>query len=821
MFTHHPRTVPFTLCIAAALANVGPAWGQDVSQPDSDARAPLEEVVVSARKRDETAISVPISLTALSAAEIQNQAIDSYADLAMLVPSLSVTQVSGGIGGSIILRGLGTTAGSNPSFEQTVKVNIDGVELSRGSVLRLGQIDMNRIEILRGPQALFFGKNSPAGVVSIRTNDPGSEFEAMAQVGYEPYAKERMAEAVISGPVTEKLGLRLAVSGSDMDGWMDNLAPGTAAAANALVPNAVTAPIHEAPETTFWLARGTLLWTPADSLELRAKLSYAESDGPGFQQGPNQRIYCPNGAPQVAPQVAGLTTNPALQASLTPILAVDDCDANDTYANGSISPANLVNAPSYADTVEGEGRYTSTVGSAELNWHLGRTMTLTSMSGYAELEEARFDTYSYAPSDSLAANGFGGVTSWEQVSEELRLASDFDGRFNFMVGGYYEDSRLTAFTQQFATPGPHFDQRIDGTALSSFVQATLDITQEVELSGGVRWSREEKDFSVVRDGVPQPVSPANATFENTSPEVTLAWRPSDTLTVFASYRQGFKSGGFATPHTVGPAFTPPGPNNLYRPEKVDGYEVGAHAALFDRQLRVNVAAYTYDYRDLQVNSLDNSSGLPVIRVTNAAAAAIDGVEFDMTWQPDALPDFSINGAVSYNDATFDEFLASCYIGQTQSQGCTVGLNPSTGRYTAQDLTGERLINAPQWTGAVAAQYEGDLGRSGLRYMVSAGTSYKSEYNPHPELAPGALQEEVWFINGGLRIFSDNRGWEVALIGRNLTDQYRVTSASNVPTTGIGTRTGSTLAGGLADLSGYVNRGRELLLQLTVRPSTWR
>src|SRR5690606_16793529 len=640
----------------------------------------------------------------------------------------------------------------------------------------------------------FFGKNSPAGVISIRTADPKDELELLVRAGYEFNAKERMLDGVVSGPLGDTLRARLALSTSDMDGWLDNQSRDVESAANALVPGAVNAAVDTGPQSTYWMARGTLLWDPVETLSVRTKYNYAELDGPGFQQGPNQRIYCPQGSPQVTSQVNALTTNAATRTALTPLIGVDDCQANDTYAHGSIRPSNLTNAPSFVDDDEGLGQYTMKLGSIEANWQMSDVLTLTSVTGFADLIEERFDTYSYAPSDAVGTLNFGGRTQWTQVSEELRLASQFNGPFNFMVGGFVDDTELETFTQQFFTPGPRFVQTIDGSTVSVFAQGIYDLTPTLELSGGARWSEETKDFSVVRNGVDQPVSPDSESFENLSPEVTLTWRPSDELTLFGSYREGFKSGGFAAPYINGGPFTAPGPNELYQPEEVSGFELGTHVSLLDDRMRVNAAIYTYDYKDLQVNSLDNSSGLPVIRVSNAAAATIEGAEIDVTWLPEAVTGLTLRGSLNYSEATFDSFQASCYIGQTQAQGCTLGLNPLTSRYTAQELGGEALPNAPEWSGTLGFAYEADLADTGLTLLFTTDGSYKSEYNPHPELAPGAQQDSAWFLNSSLRLASADKSWEVALIGRNLTDEYRVLASSNVPTTGSGTLTGSTTAG---------------------------
>jgi outer membrane receptor protein involved in Fe transport len=128
-----------------------------------------------------------------------------------------------------------------------------------------------------------------------------------------------------------------------------------------------------------------------------------------------------------------------------------------------------------------------------------------------------------------------------------------------------------------------------------------------------------------------------------------------------------------------------------------------------------------------------------------------------------------------------------------------------------------MVNAPKWTGSLGAAYTGQSGFKGIEWGMNVDGLYKSQYNPHPELHPGALQDGVVFLNAGVRVFRSDHRWELALVGRNLTEKYRVDVASNVPQTGISTRTGSALTGGLADLSGNVNRGREIMLQLTVRP----
>ena len=804
-------------CMALAWAVAAlavPAQAQ--AQQDQDGATALDEVVVTARRRDEAPIAVPVSVTVLGAEQLRTLAVDSLQDLRAVTPGISVGEVSGGVGGTVSLRGVGTTAGSNPTFEQTVAVNIDGVQLSRGGAVRVGQIDMEKIEVLRGPQALFFGKNSPAGVISITTADPTRTFETELRAGYEFNAKERQLEAVVSGPLTDTLGGRLVVYAADMEGWRDNIAGEAADAANAIVPGSVTGWTSGGPQQEFLFTRATLKWEPTERFDARLKLSYADNKGIGYNQaGGFQRIYCPNGAPQLSMQSTALNggvANPALAAAL----AVDNCRADATYANGNINPAFLVGSPEGFTDPRGAGDYSQQLHSLEMNYRPSDVLTLTSVTGWAKNEDFRVDTYAVAPSDAVAANDFSGNTQYKQFTQEFRLSSDMAGPINFLTGAFYETSELETYTRAISAGSPLFLHNIDGETKSVFGQVLWDIASNLELAGGLRWSQETKDFAVSRNGVPQPVSPASATFENTSPEVTLTWRPTDRLTLYGAYKEGFKSGGFAAATNTGAAFVTP-LNALYLPESAEGFEGGVKALLFDGALRINTAVYNYDYTNLQVNSLDNASGVPVIRVNNAGAATIKGVEGDFTLRLPSVPGLTIRGAANYNEAKYTNFLATCYIGQTVADGCDLLLNPTTGRYTGQQLGGHRMVNAPEWTGSLGASYTGPTFAQGIDWGMNVDTLFKSEYNPHPELHPGAQQDDVTFLNAGVRVFSSDRRWEVALIGRNLTEEFRVDVASNVPQTGVSTRTGSTMTDGLADLSGNVNRGREVMLQLTFRP----
>lgn len=804
--------------IGALLCAIPAAQAQDVGSTAETAAAAsggFDEIIVTARRRDETAIAVPASIIAIGAEQIERQGIRSFDDLAMLTPSLTVGQATSGVGGSIVLRGIGTAAGTNPSFDQTVTVNIDGVQISRGNALRMGQIDMGSIEILKGPQALFFGKNSPAGVISIKTADPTDDFESMIRATYDPSARGVTGDAFVSGAIADGLKIRLAGSISRTQGWFKNDAE-KALSANDIRPGTVTVTDTRGPRSKFYFGRATVIAEPTDKLSLRGKFTYSHNRGDWITFGQFQRFYCASGKAALGSQLAVLGNLPGLADAL----AVDDCKADDHYTNGDLNPAFQNGATDDVGGSYGGSRSTFRLASLEANYDLSDSIRLTSVTGSTLLKERIWGSYNYAPSDAVINFALNIPTNYKSFSQEARIVTAFpDSPVNGLVGIFYEDSKLTGSVRNYLASAKVFDQHTDGTAFSIYGQLLINLTDQLELAGGGRWSHEKKRFDVFLNGVAQAVGRDDATFKNFSPEATLTFRPNSQFTAYAAYKTGFKSGGFAYTLThLSPATAAIGLNNFYKPEKVRGGEIGIKTALANNRVRLNVAAYYNKFTDLQVTSLDNSTGFPVFRINNAASAEIKGIEGDIQWRPAGVEGLSLRAALNYNIAKYKSFVAPCAIGQTIQEGCTLAPN-ALGAFTAQDLSGEPLLNAPRWNGSLGASYDSSLGGSGIWGGVNFDLTYKSRYTPHADQQPWSYQNKVAFLNGSVRVYAENNLWEVAVIGKNLTNRYRVTAASNVPITGIGTRTGTAVEGGRAELVGYVNRGREVLIQLTFRPGS--
>jgi outer membrane receptor protein involved in Fe transport len=350
----------------------------------------------------------------------------------------------------------------------------------------------------------------------------------------------------------------------------------------------------------------------------------------------------------------------------------------------------------------------------------------------------------------------------------------------------------------------------DQRAYSLFGQLMWDATERLEISGGVRYSKEEKDLKVAYAGtdVTDNLADDSLSFENVSPEFTVSYDLSENMMVFASYKRGFKSGGFDAGFSNG-GILRPGFENTYDEEEVSGFE-GGFKAIFDKRLVVNLTAYAYDYDDLQVSNFDADT--ITFKVRNAAGASVRGIEADVSWAT-PFDGLSLSGTLAYNDAEFEEFRSPCYTGQTPAAGCNLTANPANGAFLEQDLSGRRLPNAPELVGNAGIKYFRMLD-NGLSLDFALNALYSDEYTANPTQSPQDLQEDYVKLNASVRLFGLNDRWQLSLTGRNLTNEYTFSRSGPVTFTGGGTGTD---AGFLGDRSGVISRGREFFLDFIYRP----
>jgi iron complex outermembrane receptor protein len=839
----------------AALAVSVPAFAQGAEE------AAAGEIVVTARKREETALQVPVSVTALSGAQLQNYAVTNVDQMARSVPSLIVGEGGGTVqGGIIAIRGL-SGADNNPLNDQAVSFNIDGVAVGRATVRRMGDFDTAQVEVLKGPQALFFGKNSPAGIIVMKSADPTETFEAKVSSGYEFKAKEWRSDAYVSGPLSDSLGFRVAGFYSDMSGWAKNI---VGSQVNAALPFIVD-PGHRAPNKKDFAVRGTLKFDDGGPFNAKLKLSYGKVKGDSSSFN-TQFVNCPLGVPQVqVGQASGY---------------IDNCKADGVNQVGGFNEAALAALfPSKKDWNKGlfQEQY-QFLGGLEMNLDVSDKLTLSSQTGYyrQNLDNIGNFTQAYYNTGAgynLDANGNvttdirvpaavsptgrdiihgAGVRRWDLVSynelelkefsQELRLTSKLDGPFNFMVGGLITSTNggngsltaggsfLPAGIVSAAGPAPinHYWYQVKGKSQSVFGQLIVNPVDVIEIAAGARASWEQKKLPRVETGVNAGAVLAGGltdvgavygltdidrkvSFHDVSPEFTISYKPNQDLNVYGGYKEGFLSGGFAA--VVPNIATFRDGVHIYKPQVTKGFEGGIKAALLDRALRVNLAYYNYKTSGLQVG-LTVGGVNPVL--LNAANARTQGVDFDFTYKT-PVEGLTLNGAINYNKGKYLDFTAPCYGGQASEQ-CFFQPNSVSGvSGFFQNLDGKQMARAPKVTANVGFNYESLIG--GMKLGLSGNMTHSDSYFTDTANTPGGKQSKYNLLDASVRLGAEDDTWQIAFIGRNLTNKYYIVRSSDSPFSGSG-NTGTYAANSpyrlLADTAASVSRGRELWVRLSYK-----
>jgi iron complex outermembrane receptor protein len=659
--------------------------------------------------------------------------------------------------------------------------------------------------VLKGPQALFYGKNSPGGVISLRTNDPGSELEIIGRTGYEGEAREWRSELIVSGPVTSTFGVRLAGQYSDMKGFFHNKAtalPGT----GGLDPK-----YKRLDNTEAYVLRATGVWKPTDNFTARLKANFTEDHVRGSSGATGQLVYCPDG-------LAGPSGIPFLAPN-------EDCKLNRNINVVDLDPAAFP-----AMTFDGVPflLLKQKFGTLELNFRPSDTIDLTSVTGY-------YWSNLHSGINATVTGYAGGAIEVEnhyhrrETTQEFRAETSFDSPVNFSTGAFYEDGYvsnyiLTAGNSTYRLPAKLAQGTNNFTikTYSLFGQARWKITDQFELAGGVRWTDETRKLTAINfitgTAVVTPVAVPRVHSSTYSPEFTVTYTPTDELTIFGSLKQGYKSGSFsvASPVTVNQ-------NNAFGDERVRGGEIGLKTRLLDRTLFVNLATYLYKYRGLQVGAtILNPAGIPALRVVNAGGSKIYGVDFDYSWRT-PIEGLSLNGSINYTHARFTTLNnAPCYGGQTIAEGCDQILNPTTGLYTAQDLSGTPLIRAPNWQLAGGFDYETDVG-SGLKLELSGDGQYSSRYAGGLSARRQIYQKAYALFNAQVAIGDSADRWKLQFIANNVANKivggtYSNSNFANGAVLG-GQVTGGTGRGvaGVDEVSALPKRGRELWIRLTIKP----
>lgn len=713
----------------------------------------LGEVIVTARRRKETLMDTPVVETVITQASLKQYQTNDLFMVEQQVPGLLLSNDIAVIAPTVSLRGIGTVA-VNSTMDQSVSLNIDGLQLSQGYAYTAGLFDDGQISVLKGPQALYFGKNSPAGVISVTTADPTDKTEAILTGGYEAISEGKLGEMILSGPVTDWLKLRLAVQDLHDNGYFRNFDTAPAGDWGVVTPGTTHTDI-----TDSTITRLTALLNPSPVYSARLKFNYTNdrSDhSSGFQF-----ASCPNGK-------AGYLGLPLTSLD-------DDCTVNRYVMQLDYDPKEWPGLQN-----DGVPFFDShqDFGTLEQTFHLPYELDVTSITGYYSFnQDTLVNGSGNSGAISLAAdNDFG----TDETTEELRLSSNFtDIPVNFMAGAYYQNGRMENDVLLYGNTILGLPQDLQGVhhiidihSISGFGQLTWNITKKLELDAGARWTSERRthtQVNVATPGVPLGVTPLldpYLSYNNVSPQATLTFRPTDDLTIYGAYRTGFKSGSFNSVEYYSPT-TP----TSFGEEKVKGGEVGVKSRLLDHHLFVELTGYYYRYNGLQVGADEVGPGGEILLYTqNAASAEIRGVDFDAAYAPPGLQSLTLRSAVEYNRATYVTFPnAPCDNDQTISQGCNQLYDSETGSYTAQNLAGRPLAAAPEWAANAGFDYEVPVGPK-MALTLGSTVSYTSRFYTAILDLPAYLQGGYTEVSSNIALNGPDDKWQVALIGNNLTDK---------------------------------------------------
>jgi outer membrane receptor protein involved in Fe transport len=760
------RFVRSALTVAAIYASAAAA--QEVREPDQSASGVAAEIVVTAQKREQRLQDVPISVTAISAQTLQDSGVRDIKELTLLTPGLTVTSSSTEAYTTARIRGVGTV-GDNPGLESSVGVVIDGVYRPRNGV-GFGDLgELERVEVLKGPQGTLFGKNTSAGVISVVTKRPEFDFKSNLELTTGNYGTLDGALSLTGPLFGDNVAGRLYVVNRNRDGLFD-VSTGTGPRGDS-----------EDSDRDVTAARGQLLIRATDAMDVRLIADYAR----------REESCC------LAAQIAVGPTQAIIDALTPDAGVVNPADAFDRNVFGNRSTG---------QSIRDKGL------SAEVSWDVGGN-TLTSLTAWRNWDSVNGQESDFTSADILyREDNSDYFAEFDQVSQELRLAGQA-GPLNWVVGGFFAAEDLDAsfnvlFGTQFETyygllfsqgTRPNLISLLNGVPLGAsygggegardfhrqesetyalFTNNSFAITEQTELTVGLRYTNEEKTldslytntnggvgcalsrarFAAVNASLPAAVVPSfynlgcstlsDPVFNNLTGQQTidesewsgttkLAYRFTDDVMSYVSYARGYKASGFnldrertPLPSAGAPAFAVD-PDTTFRPEIVDSYELGAKTTWLDRSLLLNAAAFYQEFEDFQLNTF---TGISFV-VASIPEVESKGVDFDFVWLPRrGESNFSMQGGVTYADTRYGNF------------------TPPFAQLAR--LPNNQVSYAPKWSGSVSMTYDQPVGAS-LLWRGNIGAKTTSHYNTGSDLNPGKEQDGYTLVNARLGLGSRN------------------------------------------------------------------
>ncbi len=766
----------------------------------------LEEIVVTATKRSENLQDVPISVGVVTGEFVEKYDIVDLGDFQSYVPGFQVQKTFGSW--AVRVRGLGSAI-TNLAFDSSVPVFQDGVYCARGKCLESAFLDVERIEVARGPQGALFGKSTMSGAINVASAQPTEEFEGSVKAMYETEFESYGISGYLSGPLSDNFRARLAYRFDDTGGWVNN----------PFVSG-------DEPEEDRYAVRATFDWDATEDTLVNLKIERGDSE----TEGRSNQLVAP-----------GLMT--AISSDPSPEFRDDDTRRVST----GVGPEDFYN-------------HEWDLATLTIDHQLG-DHTLTGIFNRWETETSWRLDVDGSP-DFLLNTDLG--DEYEQMTAEIRLLSPIGQTFEYIVGAWYQDSELeTVQHSPFSVPLANFfggvilgvpgfllppdsaggvgairNIKRDQDAFSVYGQLTWNVTDRFRVIGDIRYTDETQDAvgsssSAIYPDFVNPV-PVDRTYlfhidnylffqeredDSLDPAIRVQFDATDDLMVYFAWATGSKAGGlkandgnigtytlnacadpawcqrFTGMPTLSPAEMAAGitlqdGNGTfdYEDEEAESFEIGAKMVLWDGRASLNVALYTMQFDNLQTSSYDGTRFI----INNASSAEVEGFEIEGIVQ--ATDNLRVTGAVAWVDATYDDFnQAQCPVDRDGNN-----LDPSCVDGQA-DLDGENLERVPEWEANVNLDWQSQLSDS-LNLFASVSMYYSDEYFVRQDFSPLGKQDSFTKWDARVSIAAADDSWEIGVTGRNLTDEYTIQHAYEI----------------LGDDFVTLSRGRTIMLDATYR-----
>ncbi|MEH6558165.1 MAG: TonB-dependent receptor [Oceanicoccus sp.] len=762
----------------------------------------LEEVIVTAEKRETSLQDTAIAVSAFSGDELDRQQITNALDIQMNVPNMLMSK-GNFTGSNISIRGIGTNAVGS-SADSGTGIHLNGVYLNSSRIFEAEFYDTERVEVLRGPQGTLYGRNTTAGVINVITKKPTEEMEGFVEMQLGNYGSKKFKGA-FNLPLTDTLSTRIAGFSLQRDGYTKNIYD------NSYID-----------DRDMYSIRWTTLWQATENTDVTLMVHHFNEDDNRMRgqkqactKDPDGILGClpgslgydsPNGAATITGSLIGLIGG----ATSLPFPADDYANTNNPK---DLRKVNMDFKPTYeAD---------ETVTSLEINHDIG-DLTLTSVTGYSDSSFNGRDDYDKAvaseawpiPVTMALPNGYDDITvnyaygadesssDPHQFSQEFRLASNYDGDVNFLLGGFYltyenenhyyvYNSGLALFGQLNGLPeNQHFydnhtsSYQLDTSAV--FGELYWSINEKTDMTFGLRYTDEEKESTqrtVYLNFLSDPNVPGGGfesfgnDWQETTGKVNINYHVNEEIMLYATLARSYKSGGFNTLSADSPLLDPvTGDPDLayFEPEFINSLEVGAKTRLLDNTLQANFTAFYYDYEDMQVSKIIAQSS-----VNENVDSTIYGLESELLYAPDENWTFSWN--VAYLNSEVSDFSSvdptdPNQMGTTDGIVSVFGNNFLTADGSAgieADLDGNQLQQSPEWSTTVGVSYNMMLSNG---MGLQAGTTYywQDEYYARNFNTANDVIDSWSVWNASVMLTSADESWYAEAFVKNISDDANVT-----------------------------------------------